>query len=371
MPSNAILSPSSAYMGHGNHEGGFRVNVRFTGQLAAGRFLLGGNPSLPAAFTPGLSMRNMLEPVAGLCNDGNTVAVADSILRYGPVTACTVTSGVCTVTIATGHDLLPGEFVAIRRVLGAVEANGTYIQVASVPSDTTFTFPLASVTAFSTSADSIVEVRRPFPDMVISAMNVTTATFTTSAAHELAVGDQVFITRITGITGQVFQRQVQTVATVPSSTTFTLAGLSSVGGSATVTNAKCILVNSARAFYQISLFRPRSLPIVSVSNAALALFTTQDAHGLQVGQVVESAMIGTTVSTSGLKRVRTTPLATTFTLEELDGTLVTGVGTTITGNVGHVAGFLQVPDGLRCESIGSLFIPIAPNQARFVGPLNL
>lgn len=371
MPTNAILSPASAYMGHGNHEGGFRVTARFTGQLTAGRLLIGGNPQLPAAFTPGIRMNNMLQPAPALCNDNNFLEIYDTVVRYGPVTACTVASGICTVTIATGHDLLPGEFVAIRRVLGAVEANGTYIQVLTTPTDTTFTFALAAVTAFSTSADSIVEVRRPFPDMVINAMATSTATFTTSAAHELAVGDQVFITRITGITGQVFQRLIQTVATVPSATTFTIAGLSSVGGAATVTNAKCILVRSARTFGQISLFRPRSLPIVSVSIAALALFTTQDAHGLQVGQIVESAMIGTTVSTSGVKRVRTTPLATTFTLEELDGTLVTGVGTTVTGNVGHVAGLLQIPDGLRLESIGTLMIPIAPNQARYVGPLNL
>jgi hypothetical protein len=308
---------------------------------------------------------------------GLSFAVPNVIARFGPVTGATISGTTVTVTIASGHNIQTGESVTLRQVVGSTEINGSFAgsRITRL-SDTTFSISgVASITAFSASADSIVEVVRPFASVAISGFVNATGVFTTSAAHNLAPGDKIFISQITGLTfaGTSWLNRQVTVATTPLSTTFTIYENVSLSGVASGGNVTA--VRTINNWGLIRVIQPRIIGIASITAANPAVVTTSAAHGLTVGDRVNvTGVAGTTVGALNVQGiVRTTPLTTTFTYESEAGVPVTGVGATITPNTGYVS----VVDPTDLTTLNEAFpwqISVMNNPAKQgfgVGPFNL
>lgn len=101
------------------------------------------------------------------------------------------TSNICTLTTAAAHGLAIGDIVVVSGVLSTVD--GTVV-VASVPTSTTFTFPIqtASITTAAVSPTGVA-MRLPSAGVAVSNRGSVnnTVQLTTSAAHNLAVDDYV------------------------------------------------------------------------------------------------------------------------------------------------------------------------------------
>jgi hypothetical protein len=285
--------------------------------------------------------RDALINLQGLDVRGLRFAVPNVIVRFGPVTAATHSGTTVTVTVGSGHNIQTGESVTIRQVVDAVEINGIFAgsRIARV-SDTVFTITgVASMTAFATSANSIVEVVRPFASVGLTSYVPATKLFTTSAAHNLAPGDKIFVSQVTGLTfaGGTFLNKPVTVATTPSTTTFTI--YENVASTGTSSGGNVTAVRTVNNYGMIKVLQPRAIGIASITAADPAVYTTGVAHGLSVGdRVLVSGVAGTSVTALNVPAVvRTVPLTTTFTLESEAGVPVSGSGATITPNTGYVS----------------------------------
>lgn len=285
--------------------------------------------------------RDALITVNGSPAKGLTFAVPNVIARFGPVTGATISGTTVTVTIATGHNIQNGEGVTIRQVLGSTEINGVFAgsRIRRL-TDTTFTISgVASITAFSASANSIVEVSRPFAAITLTDFVPATKLFTTAAAHGLAPGDKIFASQITGLTftGPTWLNRQITVATVPSTTTFTIIENAAVTG--TSSGGVIIPVRTVNNWGNVRVLQSRVIGLsTAVSNANPAVYTSGAAHGLAIGdRVVVTGVQGTAVTALNTTAVvRTVPLSTTFTLEDEAGLPISGVGSTATANTGYV-----------------------------------
>lgn len=287
------------------------------------------------------AFRDALITVNGSSAKGLTFAVPNVIARFGPVTGTAIAGTTVTVTIATGHNIQNGEPVTIRQVAGSTEINGVIAgsRIRRL-TDTTFTISgVASMTAFSTSANSIVEVSRPFPSIALTSFVPATKLFTTAAAHGLAAGDRIFVSQVTGLTfaGPTWLNRQLTIATVPSTTTFTIYENAVVTGSSS--GGVVIPVRTVNNWGNIQVLQPRIIGLTTAVTAANpAVYTTGQNHGLAIGdRVVVTGVLGTAVTALNTTAVvRTTPLATTFTLEDEAGAPISGVGSTATINTGYV-----------------------------------
>lgn len=129
------------------------------------------------------------------------------------ITNKALASEVATLTTSTTHNLTAGQVVAISGVDGTF--NGTYA-VATAPTTTTFTYAkpgATNVTSAALAASFSINNK---------ARTGTTATLTTTAAHNLVVNQTVTIAGVeTALNGKVV------VTGVPSSTTFTYTTASS------------------------------------------------------------------------------------------------------------------------------------------------
>lgn len=327
--------------GVGLNLGSLAVRSRHTGTYAAESLRLANIANVPFGVSAGLGLTGDVTEIGNIVTKdirGQFVDCVDFINRFGPITAATRSGSIVTVTIATGHNFQTGEDLTIRQVLGATELNDFFdgSRVTRV-SDTVFTISeFTALTAFSTSADSIVESRRPFPTINLSGYATSTGVFTTAAAHGLLRGDKIFISQVTGLTftSPTWLNRMVTVATVPSTTTFTIFEAATSSGTASGGNISA--VRTVNNFGPLTIRQPRTLALASVSNAALAVYTTGVSHGLAVGdRVVVNGVQGTSVTalnTVGV--VRTVPSATTFTLESGVGALISGAGSTATANTG-------------------------------------
>lgn len=307
----------------------------------------------------------------------------NEIVRFGPVTAATLSGTTATITIGSGHNIQTGERITIRQVEGAVELNGIWGPTLSTSpnapvirrvSDTQFTISgVASITAFTTSANSIVEVERPFPAVALTSYTVATKLFTTAAAHGLRAGDMVVVSQVTGMTGAIWLNRVSTVATVPSSTTFTIRDAGAATG--TSSGGVVIRVRTLNNFGLLRAFQPRVLTPTGITAADPAVFTFATNHRFRIGdRVVISSVQGTSVTAlMGAFRVRTTPLATTATFETEAGVPVSGSGATITANTGLVLAPRTEFDAATLVEGLSFALEIAngPSQAPiYTGPFN-
>jgi hypothetical protein len=329
--------------GFGLQLGVVAIRSRHTGSYAAEHLRLANIVNVPFGSTSGLGLVSEIskfgQPQAR-DSRGQFMDVPNVITRFGPVTGTAIASGVVTVTIASGHNIQTGEDITIRQVVGSTEINGFFdgSRVRRL-TDTTFSISgVASITAFSASADSIVEVQRPFPSVAISGFVNATGVFTTATAHGLLRGDKIFISQVTGLTftGPTWLNRMVTVATAPTATTFTIFENAPLTGAASGGNVTA--VRTVNNFGLVSIRQPRTIALASVSNANPALFTTGVSHGLQIGdRVVVNGVQGTAVTalnTVGV--IRTTPAANTFTLESGVGAPVSGAGSTATANTGFL-----------------------------------
>jgi predicted CXXCH cytochrome family protein len=216
----------------------------------------------------------------------------------------------------------------IQQIRGYQGNAATYILYASQLPTSTTVVPVnfvADLVGASTSVSITINgVSTPFSNV-----------FTTSLAHGFAVGDTVTIAGLTtnsGVNGP------QTIATIPSSTTFTLTGITPVDETA---------------------------PVLLVSYATSgALFTSGSVHGLAVGDTVVITGFTTNATFNGTWKVATAPSTTTFTL-----TGVTG-GSNETGAATKFASVPGAKIGTAAKSINGTFGPTSGDYFHRTVPWN-
>jgi hypothetical protein len=214
------------------------------------------------------------------------------------ITNKALASEVATLTTSTTHNLTAGQVVAISGVDGTF--NGTYA-VATAPTTTTFTYAkpgATNVTSAALAASFSINNK---------ARTGTTATLTTTAAHNLVVNQTVTIAGVeTALNGKVV------VTSVPSSTTFTYTTASSGTiasaavspvGTVQVALAQALVVNYSRGWnYKLRRDMAATYP------ASIRAFTTKvnirdiidesDANNLQEEVVAIETILGVTPSLS-------------------------------------------------------------------------
>jgi hypothetical protein len=330
----------SAVAPFGGHNGRMVLKVKHTGAYTRGGVL-----DLSSMLPNGVVLEQVAIPSAmRFVRTGAQLAIQPAYHRVGPVTACTASGGKANLTI-NPHYLLTGERVRVRSVLGSTEVVGEWGPIGRT-SASVFTLPgISAVTAFSTSADSIVEVERPLERRTILAIDLSTEVLTTSSAHGLSVGDLVTMTAIGGATPSFDPTgRVLEVATVPSTTTLTIRGLT-FSGSAFSGTTYIIPIRSTRRFGQLAIRVPRTLAIASATIASPSVITTQETHNFQVGdRVTVTGVLDATVggNLNGHRRVRTVPSGTTLTLETEAGAVVNSATGTNTANTGLISTMNEV-----------------------------
>lgn len=329
--------------GVGTRIGSINVTSAATGTLTAPSLRLGDIFVSNAKFLQqGLPIwRDALISLTGGNVRGLRFQVPNVIVRFGPVTGATLSGTTLTLTIGSGHNIQTGEALTIRNVLGSTEINGSYAgSRVKRTSDTVVTITgIAAITAFSTSAASIVEVIRPFASISMTSFVPATKLFTTAAVHGLNPGDKVFISQITGLTftGPTWQNRPVTVATTPLTTTFTIN--ENIGVSGTSSGGNVTAIRTVNNYGLIKVIQSRVVGIASITAADPAVYTTSEAHGFAVGdRVAITGVQGTTVGALNVPGVvRTVPTSTTLTVESEAGVPVTGAAATITAATGYIA----------------------------------
>jgi len=146
-----------------------------------------------------------------------------SELEFG-VTNKVMTAGVATLTTALPHDFIEGQLLQIVDVDAAIDG---YRTITAIPTSTTFTFTVAGSSASVSSAATSALATRSVTSKSIQTTSLTVTnklatnnivTLTSSAAHGLLPGDEVSISNVDSNLNGTF-----TVATTPTSTTFTYA----------------------------------------------------------------------------------------------------------------------------------------------------
>lgn len=138
------------------------------------------------------------------------------------ITNKSMVSGLATITTSLPHDLIEGQLIEVVDVDPAI--NG-YQTIVSIPTSTSISFQVSGSTAniSSTSVTGIATYNVTTKATVTNLYTVTNkkaldnvVTLTTSVAHQLSPGDEIAISLVdTNLNGRY------TVASVPSSTTFT------------------------------------------------------------------------------------------------------------------------------------------------------
>jgi hypothetical protein len=169
---------------------------------------------------------------------------------------------------------------------------------------------MTAVTTAGNTESTPEDVMFPDPAVNILTSAVSGDLITTQSAHGLAVGDYVFISGHTGSTPSINSTAGTAgskVATVPTSTTFTLDGVTiTVGGTG----------GTAKRFKSV---------VISTSNSS-EVVTTATPHGLVVGDyvfVVGHSDSALNTAAYGSEQVLTVPSTTTFTVT---GPLTGGTG---------------------------------------------
>ena len=126
-----------------------------------------------------------------------STAVTDAVITGGTprafayVNNVVAASNICTLTTAANHGFAVGDIIVISGVASTVD--GTVV-VASAPSNTTFTFPIATASITSAAVSPTgVAIRLPAPGVTVTNRGSVnnTAQLTTSAAHGISVDDYV------------------------------------------------------------------------------------------------------------------------------------------------------------------------------------
>jgi hypothetical protein len=325
---------------------------------------------LSSVLPRGVSLDDVVIPTpVEFPRSGVLLSNEPTVYRWGPITGCVITSGRAVVTL-NPHYLLTGNRVRIRGVLGSTEINGEW--TVERLSASTFAIPaVTSITAFSTSAASVIEVMHPVNPVQISGCT-TAGVFTATAAHGLSVGQNVCLTAISGLTtpsNAGYLGQPLEVLSVPSSTTFKIKGLTFGGGAYSGTTF-AYPVRDLKHFGRLVLRVRKTLAVTSITTATPPVITTPEVNGLLISDIVHvtgalDATTGTAVN--GLRRVRTIPSTTTLTLETLEGLTLANAGTH-TANTGLISGPVELSTGEFFFGRVNWEILIQRSKNRLVGP---
>lgn len=216
--------PFETIFGEGNALTGIGVNDLFTGLCTAG--LATPYTTANAQLAVGDSS------TAAAVSDTDMDAAQQAAVGGGLSSPGASNASPIVITTASAHGLVAGQAVVIAGVGGNTAANGTW-EVAASPAPTSTTFALLNSTGNGawTSGGTVnpinkyrqaitsVTVNPAVGGGVTGVTNVTNPTITTSTAHGLAVGQIVQIAAVGGATGV---NGTWKVATVPTSTTFTI-----------------------------------------------------------------------------------------------------------------------------------------------------
>jgi len=132
------------------------------------------------------------------------------------LTLSALTSNVVTITTGAAHGIAVGDFIIVDGSQGIDVATTT--EVASVPSTTTLTYAKTADNIGSAADTGFVRVVSR--DLTDTGATATVKTYQTDAAHGLTIGDLVTV----DASNNAADATRATVASVPSSTTFTIAG---------------------------------------------------------------------------------------------------------------------------------------------------
>jgi len=214
------------------------------------------------------------------------------------ITGATLTSGVITYTTANTSTLTAGQIITVTGIAGFTNANLTNAIVTSVTANTSFTVSTSTTlnSAYTSGGTATVAVSNTTATVTAAAMTINTniMTYTTSAAHGFVVGQILTITGLSGTNSALANLSNVVVATVPSTTTFTVevaystlaVALTTQTGTATSYNALYSYTYSTNAqiFAATQLvsvtglttvgYNVGSSPILSVSTLATPTSTT-------------------------------------------------------------------------------------------------
>jgi hypothetical protein len=184
-------------------------------------------------------------PLNVLTNDepaSYTLALSDAgkivEMNYTPVSvtisnvAINISTSVVTVTTSTAHGLVANERAFISNLTNSNSMyNGSWA-VTGAPTTTTFTFVHTTGTLANRTVTNV-------------ALTSNVATLTTSTAHGFAVGNTVVVSGVTNNTNLF--NGTYTVASVPTTTTFTYAKTNANIASAVATGTPLVYASSAAA----------------------------------------------------------------------------------------------------------------------------
>jgi hypothetical protein len=246
-----------------------------------GVWLVASTPTT-TTFTYAVTAGNVTSQEAGT-NAGTFVTVKD------------LTSNVATLSTYTVHGLNVGDTVVIAGV--DANFNGTYT-VTAVP--TLYSFSYAKTLSYNEGA----AYAGTFGSSTITTAALTTnvITYTTSAVHGLQVGGWV---TVIGANNDVYNG-TYIIATVPTTTTFTVAKANIDVVSATVNGT----------VYPLSIGLTNG---VLTSN--VVTLTTIAVHGLTTGQWISVQGAGTTYN--GIYQITSTPTTTTLTYARTSANITT------------------------------------------------
>ena len=253
------------------------------------------------------------------------------------ITGATITGGVITYTTANTSTLVAGQVVTITGITGFTNANLTNAVVASVTSNTNFTV-LSSTTlnsAYVSGGTATVAVSNTTATVTTVAMTANTniITYTTSAAHGFIVGQVLTITGLSGTNAALANLANVVIATVPSTTTFTVevaystlaVSLTAQTGTATSYNALYAYTATTNA----QVFAATEL--VSVSGLTTTGYNIGSAPILSVSTLTQQTA---TVYAFGFTVSVPSTLTTTIAAQAGTATALPLTGTLIHNNVG-------------------------------------
>ena len=174
--------------------------------------------------------------VASVGSGTNWNAIDDTLPIINFIGAGTTT---VTGTVASTANYNPGDTIVIAGATGTEQTklNGTWT-IASVPTSTTFTFVVStSVTAGTLTTTLGTTYKSIFRSPIVNYIGAGTTTIigTVPSTYEYSVGDSITIAGATG-TEQTKLNGTWTIASVPTSTTFTFVVSLSVTAGALTTN---------------------------------------------------------------------------------------------------------------------------------------
>lgn len=191
------------------------------------------------------------------------------------VTNKALTSNVVTLTTGSVHGYLAGDQITVSIGDGVFDGGFT---IATVPTTTTLTYARTATNVASTAVTGGLITGGPartfsYINNQVVASNI--ATLTTVAAHGLVVGDIVVVSGVSSVLDGTW-----TVATVPTSTTFTFPSTTATVATAAVTPTGVVMRQPAAGFTVSNRG--------SVNNTAQ--LTTGTAHGLAVDDYIQTSV---------------------------------------------------------------------------------